>query len=92
MKKSSARKMKETDAKLDKLLASMNQSLATTKPVLKQLHDQVLFLKHNLNSRAIAGLQQESAQIKTEVNKVIATMQSSIAESQTFIDGMGLME
>ena len=92
MKKSSAAKMNNTGKKLDALLVSMNQSLATTKPVLKQLHDQVLFLKHNLNSQAIAGLQQESAKIKAEVDKVVANMNASIAESQKFINDMGLME
>jgi chromosome segregation ATPase len=92
MRKASSKKMKETDARLDKLLASMNQSVAATKPVLKQLHDHVLFLKHNLNSQAIAGLQQESEQIKVDADKVIATMQASITESQNFIDEMGLIK
>ena len=92
MKKSSAANMKSTDVKLNTLLRSMEQSLATTRPVLQQLSDQVLFLKHNLNSQAISGLQQESAKIKVEVDKVVANMNASIAESQKFIDDMGLME
>ena len=92
LRDASARKRKETGAKLDKLLAGMNQSLAATKPVLTQLHDQVLFLKHNLNSQAISGLQQESERIKSDVQKVITSMQASIQESQAFIDEMGLLD
>jgi len=33
-------------------------------PVLKAFHDQVLFLKHNLNSRAIGSLKGTSATLR----------------------------
>ena len=57
-------------------------------PVLDLFRDQVLFLKHNLNARAIAALDTETAAIEAEVRKLIEEMNASIAEADAFISSM----
>jgi cell fate (sporulation/competence/biofilm development) regulator YmcA (YheA/YmcA/DUF963 family) len=55
-------------------------------PVLSALKDQVLFLKHNLNARAIASLQGELGAIESEVAVLVRDMETSIAEANSFIE------
>jgi hypothetical protein len=55
-------------------------------PVLTRLHDQVLFLKHNLNAEAIASLKGETINIQAEISKLIDEMNRSIAEADRFIN------
>ena len=57
-------------------------------PVLAAFHDRVLFLKHNLNARAIASLKAERAKIQTDINILVADMNRSIAEADRFIKEM----
>ena len=57
-------------------------------PVLSAFHDQVLYLKHNLNAQAIASLQSELASIETDVAGLIKEMEASIVEANSFIDSM----
>lgn len=60
-------------------------------PVLSIFRDHVLFLKHNLNARAISALQDELSSIETNVADLIADMEASIAQSRAFIDEMQLV-
>jgi hypothetical protein len=55
-------------------------------PVLTRLHDQVLFLKHNLNAAAIASLKGESANIQTDIGKLLDDMNAAIAQADKFIN------
>ena len=57
-------------------------------PVLTVFHDRVLFLKHNLNARAIAALGSETADLESDVAALIAEMERSIAEADAFIAEM----
>ena len=54
-------------------------------PVLVQFRDQVLYLKHNLNAQAIGSLQGETRDIEKEIIKLIADMNASIAQADSFI-------
>jgi hypothetical protein len=54
-------------------------------PVLGAFKDQVLFLKHNLNARAISSLQQNAEQIQSDVKNLVREMEASIAEANAFI-------
>jgi ElaB/YqjD/DUF883 family membrane-anchored ribosome-binding protein len=54
-------------------------------PVLKVLRDQVLFLKHNLNARAIGALQGEYQTLQGNVDQLVAEMQRAIDEADVFI-------
>ena len=54
-------------------------------PVLAVLRDQVLFLKHNLNARAIGALQGEYRTLQSNVDQLMADMQRAIDEADSFI-------
>ena len=47
-----------------------------------------MFLKHNLNARAIASLKSELGSIESDVSALIASMEESINEANTFIHTM----
>ncbi|WP_211825466.1 DUF2959 domain-containing protein [Kistimonas asteriae] len=82
----SSRKLKDTRRRYDQMMASMVKSEKRMQPVLDALHDQVLYLKHNLNARAIAALKGEFSGIKSDIDKLLQEMQTSIRESQAFIN------
>jgi len=50
--------------------------------------DRVLYLKHNLNARAIASLGTETADLESDVARLIAEMEQSIAAANAFIAEM----
>jgi hypothetical protein len=54
-------------------------------PVLNTLRDNSLYLKHNLNARAIASLKREAATIQADVDRLIRDMDAAIAASDRFI-------
>ena len=54
-------------------------------PVLNTLRDNTLFLKHNLNARAISSLKGELSTINSNVSNLIAAMEKAIRESDSFI-------
>ncbi|HEY5774585.1 MAG TPA: DUF2959 domain-containing protein [Xanthomonadales bacterium] len=88
MRKESARLLKDTRARYGKLMTSMRRAENSMEPVLQAFHDQVLFLKHNLNARAIGSLRHELDSIERDTASLIAQMQKAIAEANAFIDSM----
>lgn len=82
---SSRQKLRETQEKYDSLHSAMIKAEGSMEPVLKQFHDQVLYLKHNLNAQAVGSLKGESADIEREIQRLIQDMNASIAEADTFI-------
>ncbi len=88
LKAASAQKLQETKDKYAQLIAVMRKSESSMKPVLAAFHDQVLFLKHNLNAEAIASLQTTSQGINSDVQKLIDDMNASIKEADSFISQM----
>ena len=56
--------------------------------LLAAFNDQVLFLKHNLNARAIASLDSTVLELEGEVTRLIEEMNASIAEANAFIESM----
>ncbi len=57
-------------------------------PVLSVLKDNVLYLKHNLNARAISFLKSELRNIETNVGRFIKQMNGSIDQANRFIKDM----
>ena len=78
----------ETRLHAEKLIAAMRKAEKKTEPVLDAFRDQVLFVKHNLNTQAISSLSQESAVIEQDVTNLIKEMEASIAEAEAFINSM----
>jgi hypothetical protein len=85
LRRSSARKLRETKQKYAQLMGAMKRAEKKIDPVLSAFHDQVLYLKHNLNAQAIASLQSELASIETDVARLIKEMEASIKEADSFI-------
>ncbi|MGV6858994.1 MAG: DUF2959 domain-containing protein [bacterium] len=87
-KRSSQKQLKETKARYKTMLATMKKAEASMQPVLRTFHDNVLFLKHNLNAQAIGALRSEFAGLSRNIDTLIASMNKSIASSNQFIAGM----
>lgn len=85
LRRASERQYKSTQKKYQRLLASMRRVEESMQPVLATMRDNVLFLKHNLNARAIDTLKGELGSINRDVSKLVKNMQRSIAEAEAFI-------
>ena len=59
-------------------------------PVLIQMRDYVLYLKHNLNAQAIGSLKDETLQIEKDISDLINQMNRSIQETEHFIEMLEL--
>jgi len=81
----SRQKLEESKRSYASLEAALRKSEASMEPVLTQLHDNVLYLKHNLNAAAIGGLSTEAASIEADIETLIADMEASIAEADRFL-------
>jgi len=90
LQRSSQRQYDATIDKYDQLIESMNAAASRMDPVLIAFRDQVLFLKHNLNSRAIASIQQEADKVEADVARLVSEMEASIAEADAFIKELGM--
>jgi hypothetical protein len=69
-------------------LKSMRQTEARMTPVLAAFHDQVVFLKHNLNARAIGSLKGTSTRISTDVDVLLTSLDGSIAQADALIQSL----
>ena len=88
LKRNSQQKLDATRTHYKQLIASMKNAEAKIAPILTVFNDQVLFLKHNLNARAIASLKGELGSIESDVSALIVSMEKSINEANAFINTM----
>ncbi len=88
LRRESEQQLRDTRARYARLIAAMHRAEVTLDPVLDNLRDNVLYLKHNLNARAIASLRAELDTINTDVDRLIDAMELAIAESERFIAQM----
>ncbi len=88
LRRDSERKLESTRQQYSQLIGLMRDSEARLDPVLQAMEDQVLFLKHNLNTQAIASLREEAVRIDDDVGQLIAALKQSIAEADSFIQTM----
>ena len=86
----SEQQLNDTIARYQQLMAVMRLAESRIEPVLKPFRDQVLFLKHNLNAKAIASLRGELVQVEADTDKLISELEASIAEADRFIKETGL--
>lgn len=86
LSRQSAVKLKETQRRYQTLIKSMHKAESKMAPVLTALKDNSLFLKHNLNAKAVGALQGEMLSIKKDVSVLINDMNIAIEQSQKFID------
>jgi chromosome segregation ATPase len=86
LRRDSERKLKATKRRYEKLLSAMHRAESAIDPVLASLKDNTLYLKHNLNARAIASLKSELGAVNSDVTELLSAMQQAINESNAFID------
>lgn len=84
----SRRKLIKTRAQYKTMISAMRRAEKSMKPVLSTLHDQVLYLKHNLNAQTISSLKEELGEVKTDVAVLVKRMEASIDEANQFINSI----
>ncbi len=88
LRRQSERQLNETRSRYKSLIRAMKRAEARMQPVLSALQDNVLFLKHNLNARAVGALKGELDGIRQDVDLMIKEMTTAIQESDRFIADM----
>ncbi len=84
-RRNSTASLQDTKQRYARLHDVMVQAESRLNPVLQQVNDYVLYLKHNLNAQAIGALHNEVDSIETEVEALIRYMQRSIQEADAFL-------
>jgi len=85
LRTNSRRQLNETRLRYDEMLSALKKAEATMPPVLTKFHDYVLALKHTLNADVVASLKGESANIQSEITKLISEMNASISRADEFL-------
>lgn len=80
--------LRQTENNYKTMLKSMWAAEAKMQPVLTSMHDQVLYLKHNLNAQALGQINVEVANIEKEVANLIQEMNKSIQSADKFIQSL----
>ena len=88
LRRQSQRLLTGTRADYRRLITAMRRADAAMDPVLTLFRDQVLFLRHNLNARAIGSLETELADLERATASLIREMERSIEEASRFIDAL----
>jgi len=88
LRETSQQRLDETTRSADQLIASMRNAERRMEPVLNTFRDQVLFLKHNLNARAIASLGNVALELQQDINALVNDMERAIDEANRFIETM----
>lgn len=86
LRRESERELDLTRRRYDELIRVMRRAADRMDPVLSTFRDQVLFLKHNLNARALASLTTTNRELEADITRLVADMEASIREAQQFID------
>jgi t-SNARE complex subunit (syntaxin) len=85
LRRSSQRKFDLAQDKYRDLIGAMKKAEAKLDPALAPLRDQVLFMKHNLNAKAIAGLSEEVVNVQTNVDSLVRDIDAAVAQADKFI-------
>jgi hypothetical protein len=88
LRRKSEVKLIQTKSRYNEMLSAMKRAEQRIDPVLKPLRDQVLYLKHNLNARALAAIKGELVKVDSQVSQLVKDMNRSIAEADKFIQAM----
>ena len=85
LRSKSQESLRQTRQRYNRLDESVNQAADRMDPVLQQLKDYVLFLKHNLNAQAVGSLKLEADKIEAQVGQLVLDIQKSVGEAQQFL-------
>lgn len=84
----SEQQLRQTRARYEQMIGAMKRAEGRLEPALRPLRDQVLYLKHNLNAQAIAGIKGEVVQVDVQVSQLVAEIDRATAEADRFIAGL----
>ena len=88
LKSQSSTMLRDAKTRQAAYMRAMRKTESQITPVLAAFHDQVLFLKHNLNSRAIGSLKGTSAGLQSDVADLIQSIDASSAEADKLITSL----
>ena len=88
LRNESQRELDATRRRYDTLVRLMHRAADRMDPVLDTFRDQVLFLKHTLNARALASLDTTNRTLDADVSQLIRDMEASIHEAESFIKNL----
>lgn len=84
----SERQLRDTRTRYDDMLAAMKRAESKMQPVLNAFRDSTLSLKHSLNAQAVASMRGTVADLERDIAALIQDMNRSIAEADSFIQGL----
>ncbi len=87
-RRQSSSQLKATERRYQRMLSAMHKAEQRMDPVLNSFRDQVLFLKHNLNARAIASLKGEFGSLQQDIEVLIRDMEASIEQANHFVESL----
>jgi hypothetical protein len=85
----SQEQLRQTRRHYEEMHTALVRAEKSMVPVLAQLKDYSLYLKHNVNAAAIASLRGEAANIQTDISRLLDEMNASIAKADEFVQQMG---
>ena len=88
LRRRSSASLRDTERRYGEMIGAMRRAESKMEPVLVAFRDQVLFLKHNLNARAIASLEGVALSIEDDVAVLVRDMQTAIREAEAFVATM----
>lgn len=88
MRAESERELQATRTRTRGVITAMRTSEKRIEPVLRPLRDRVLFLKHNLNAKALGALTSELTAVEGNVDALVAELQKAIGEADAYLAEM----
>lgn len=88
LRNKSSRILRDTKQRHQQYMQKMRATEKKIAPVLQAFQDQVTFLKHNLNAKAIGSLKSTSTKLDSDVAALITDIESSIVEADGFIQSL----
>jgi hypothetical protein len=84
----SEKQLRATRQHYNAMHTALSRAEESMTPVLAQLKDYSLYLKHNVNAAAIASLRGEASDIQADIGKLLDAMKVSIAKADEFVRQM----
>jgi len=85
LRSESQRQLDTTRQRYDALISLMRRAADRMDPIVATFKDQVLFLKHNLNARAVSSLGSTHRALEADISRLIGDMEKSIREAEVFV-------
>ena len=88
LKSRSRAMLRDAQLRQKQYMTAMHATERKMQPVIRAFHDQVLFLKHNLNARAVKSLKTTLTKMDKEVEVLVADIERSMKESDVFVQSL----